>query len=849
MPPSPSGLPADMVASSFRLKVQRLESRCLFELSWGQGQQLAAVLDCPALLAERYQAWQRIYLSFYKTAMPRVAVLQPDASPPALRGWSMASGAIAPNQIDWHAKLLEAETRLLQEFHRWLRSAELFDIRAAIAQASHQLATSAHLQTHGGITVFLTCTPLELARFPWEAWEIGADFAATGTIRLVRSPLTIRQHTAPSRPQRRARILAILGDDTGLNFQTDCEAIRSLSAVAEVTFVGWQPGQTVVEVKEGIRRAIAHPQGWDILFFAGHSNETLTTGGELAVAPHMSIAIHDIAPQLNRARALGLQVAIFNSCKGLSIAESLISLGFSQVVVMREPVHNRVAQEFLVQFLRQLADYKDIHESVLAACQVLRFEKNLTYPSAYLLPSLFCHPGAELFRLTHGNWGQRLRQWLPTRLEAIALTTCITLSLIPAVQDALLNGRTATQAVYRNLTGQVPAASPPPIALIQIDAESISRDGITQIHPIDRAYLARLVQRLHELDADLVGIDVVLDTPQPGDEMLGSAVQQAVGEDQMWLLFAAILDVNGELGVSDATQIASLDWSLQGYIDADPYYVMLPFVGDDCRRSCPFAYLLALTHAAHGELEPEGLPHLSLEASGMQGTSDRRDLRTRLLAAVYPQMPRSQSLSAIWRSRLPWISYWAYEWGGQHWLEPIIDFSIPPDRVYTRVPAWQLLDPSQSPPMDLSQQIALIAAGSDDRTAIAPGSPDRFPAPLALRYWQRQHWLTGGESLAYMTQHLTTQRLVVPVPHLWMVGLAAVVAKATVVGLKGHQRRPHLNGKRWARYVGLGLAIATLALGLLSLQLFISAELLFPWLLPAVLFWAYVLPTLRSSHD
>jgi hypothetical protein len=34
--------------------------------------------------------------------------------------------------------------------------------------------------------------------------------------------------------------LAILGDDTGLNFQADKQAVRSLCSIAEVEFVGWQ---------------------------------------------------------------------------------------------------------------------------------------------------------------------------------------------------------------------------------------------------------------------------------------------------------------------------------------------------------------------------------------------------------------------------------------------------------------------------------------------------------------------------------------------------------------------------------------------------------------------------------
>lgn len=105
-----------------------------------------------------------------------------------------------------------------------------------------------------------------------------------------------------------------------------------------------------------------------------NSNETPLTGGDLKIAPNSAIgeadtsrciAIQDITQPLQQARDRGLQFAIFNSCSGISIAESLINLGLPQVAVMREPIHNTVAQEFLVQFLNALAEYKDVHEALI----------------------------------------------------------------------------------------------------------------------------------------------------------------------------------------------------------------------------------------------------------------------------------------------------------------------------------------------------------------------------------------------------------------------------------------------------------------------------------------------------
>jgi hypothetical protein len=100
--------------------------------------------------------------------------------------------------------------------------------------------------------------------------------------------------------------------------------VRSLSAIAEVEFVGWQPGTNDKDaLKAEIVNAITDERGWDVLFFAGHSNETALTGGELAIAPGVSLFFQELAQPLTIAMERGLQFALFNSCSGLSLANSL----------------------------------------------------------------------------------------------------------------------------------------------------------------------------------------------------------------------------------------------------------------------------------------------------------------------------------------------------------------------------------------------------------------------------------------------------------------------------------------------------------------------------------------------
>ncbi|MEO1376491.1 MAG: CHAT domain-containing protein [Cyanobacteria bacterium J06635_10] len=255
--------------------------------------------------------------------------------------------------------------------------------------------------------------------------------------------------------------------------------LNKFKSIAYVKVIGWTQKKNIDELKQEIVQNIASIDGWDILFFAGHSNESVFTGGELGIAPNNSIFISEIEDALKLAKKRGLQFAIFNSCSGINIAESLINLGLSQVVVMREPINNKVAQEFLKQFLRSLGEYKDVHESLLDASKFLKQqEKRLAYPSTYLVPSLFRHPNAELFRIKPFDLWSIIKQWLPTSKEAKWVGLFILISLFPPLQIFLLDSRLFIQAVYRQMTAQDLSDQKPNILLVQIDEKSLKKAKI-----------------------------------------------------------------------------------------------------------------------------------------------------------------------------------------------------------------------------------------------------------------------------------------------------------------------------------------------------------------------------------
>ena len=195
---------------------------------------------------------------------------------------------------------------------------------------------------------------------------------------------------------------------------------------------------------------------------------------------------------------------------------------------------------------------------------------------------------------------------------------------------------------------------------------------IANPNPINRRYLAELVDRLAQRQARVIGIDYLLDRPVGDEKVLAQSIRQAVTQHQTWFVFGAPFSSFDQENLFAASPVADRNWSLQGYVSILPEQVTLPYPEEDCRAACPFVYLLALLHTS----SPPP-PQVTSQADG-------RSHLTTAIAASAPQNPR---LQAVQRSRLSPVSATFYETFGLPWFEPIVDYSIPPDRIYRRLAA------------------------------------------------------------------------------------------------------------------------------------------------------------------
>ncbi|MEJ6479790.1 CHAT domain-containing protein, partial [Nostoc punctiforme UO1] len=114
-------------------------------------------------------------------------------------------------------------------------------------------------------------------------------------------------------------------------------------------------------------------KGWDILFFAGHgSSQADGEIGQIYINQTDSLTISQLKNGLKAAIARGLQLAIFNCCDGLGLVQQLASLHIPQMIVMREAVPDRVAQEFLKHFLEAFANGESCHLAMREAIEKLQ---------------------------------------------------------------------------------------------------------------------------------------------------------------------------------------------------------------------------------------------------------------------------------------------------------------------------------------------------------------------------------------------------------------------------------------------------------------------------------------------
>lgn len=217
-----------------------------------------------------------------------------------------------------------------------------------------------------------------LRKLPWHFWDLftnlpNAEFALFTGFRERVPALEVP-----------VRVLAIFGSSHGgLQLEHDAAALEILK----------QQGAQIVQKSEPSDAELSHllfDQAWDILFFAGHSSSD-GESGRIQISQHVSLPLHALRQSLTRAVTNGLKLAIFNSCDGLGMANFLAELKVPAMIVMREPVPDQIACQFLLYFLKEFSQGIPLCLAVRRARDRLESLQG-SFPAASWLPAVCLNP-------------------------------------------------------------------------------------------------------------------------------------------------------------------------------------------------------------------------------------------------------------------------------------------------------------------------------------------------------------------------------------------------------------------------------------------------------------------------
>lgn len=290
---------------------------------------------------------------------------------------------LTPKSVKYYSGA-EHTVAVKEYLNQWLNSGErnwqpIRDKLIAIAQQLRSLNEETR--------VIIDAKDIDLRRLPWQEWSLFEQYYPQAEVVL---SLPKDKETTKILPKsQKIRILVAVGRSGGINTKDDIKVIQELEKHgAEVTTL-IQPSH------KDLCEALWDEQGYHIFVFTGHSGSQEDGQiGWIELNDKDSLSIEDFKNALKSAINKGLQLAIFNSCDGLGLANQLAQLHLPQCIVMREPVPDRVAIEFLKYFFQDFARNNSLFTSVHTARQRLEHFK-ADYPGAIWLPTICMEPNVE----------------------------------------------------------------------------------------------------------------------------------------------------------------------------------------------------------------------------------------------------------------------------------------------------------------------------------------------------------------------------------------------------------------------------------------------------------------------
>jgi CHASE2 domain-containing sensor protein len=396
-----------------------------------------------------------------------------------------------------------SERQLKTAIQAWLAAPEFQPIEQRLREI---------LMPQEAVEILLRTTDPRLHRLPWHFWDFIDRYPQAELV--VSSPS--ERIVLPARAPNRVRILAILGDRRGIDTEADRVAISAV------------PDADVVFLVEPTRQQVYDQlweETWDLLFFAGHSSSEQQQG-RLYLNPTESLTLEELRFGLQRAIARGLQLTIFNSCDGLGLAYELERLHVPQSIVMREPVPDRVAQEFLKRFLNTFATGASLHTSVRQARESLQGLEG-EFPAASWLPIVFQNPavpsltwkGLQGYPAIDAPKSQplvRTRSTLRQRIQLAIATSLAVTGCVTGIRHLGLFQPWELSALDLLMRSRLAEQPDPRIAIVTVteaDLQTQTYENEPRRGSLSDRSLKKLLAKLTAAGPIAIGLDIYRDYP------------------------------------------------------------------------------------------------------------------------------------------------------------------------------------------------------------------------------------------------------------------------------------------------------------------------------------------------
>ncbi|WP_036479888.1 CHASE2 domain-containing protein [Myxosarcina sp. GI1] len=435
-----------------------------------------------------YRYWQTIYRNLKLASRPI----------------GLPKQTLAANTIE---ECQQAANIFNTHFNNWLAADSFRPIREKFLEK---------LSPEDSIRILLQTEDFQIQQLPWQLWDLLEQYPKA---EIALSSSVYEQADRKAYIGEKIKILAILGNSQGIDTKTDRAILERLPNV-DITFL--------VEPERQEINDRFWEQHWQILFFAGHSStQELKNAGKIYINQTESLTITQLKYALKKAVARGLQLAIFNSCDGLGLAREFAPLQIPQIIVMREPVPDKVAHQFSKYFLQAYSQGTSCYLAVREARERLQGVES-QYPCASWLP-VICQNPAEVPLIWQElynskpilNSTQVLVKFTPNK-KKINLFSFSAILIVSTLMFGLVMGtryfgflQSLELKAFDRLLQLRPSEKPDPRLLIVAITEEDVRNQQSEKPrgSLSDKSLARLLTQLEQARPAVIGLDIYRDYP------------------------------------------------------------------------------------------------------------------------------------------------------------------------------------------------------------------------------------------------------------------------------------------------------------------------------------------------